>query len=79
MTREEVNLGSTFGALAKQANLRDRNLMMISVSPESIGKVHTIILEIEGILFNILLFCKFAVHEIKALTRRRRRVRHDGN
>ena len=46
---------------------------MISVRSESIGKIHTIVLEIEGVLFNILLFCKFVVHEIRALTRRRRR------
>lgn len=46
---------------------------MISVSPESIGKIHTIVLEIEGVIFNILFFCKFAVHEIKAITKRRRK------
>jgi hypothetical protein len=46
---------------------------MILPGPESISKIHTTVLEIEGILFNILLFCKFAVHEIKALTKRRRK------
>jgi hypothetical protein len=42
-------------------------------SPESLSKFHLTVLEIEGILFNILLFCKFAVDEIKAITKRRRK------
>lgn len=32
--------------------------------PARLSKLHLTVLEVEGILFNILLFCKFALHEI---------------
>ncbi len=46
---------------------------MMFPSPESLSKFHLTVLEIEGILFNILLFSKFAVDEIKAITKRCRK------
>jgi hypothetical protein len=49
--------------------------MMIVLPAEFISKLHLTILEMEGVLFNILLFCRFARDEIKTLTRGLRRKR----
>jgi hypothetical protein len=35
------------------------------------GRLHLTILEIEGVLFNILLYCRFARYEIKSLILRK--------
>lgn len=43
--------------------------------PELVGKIHLTVLEVEGLLFNILLFCRFARNEIKAIFRGGRRNR----
>jgi hypothetical protein len=48
---------------------------MLFPGPETISKIHLTILEIEGLLFNVLLFCRFARNEIKALIRGFRRKR----
>ena len=37
--------------------------------PESLSKLHLTVLEIEGIVFNILLFLKFVLHEILDMIR----------
>jgi hypothetical protein len=47
--------------------------MFLLPTPETIGKFHSTVLEIEGLLFNILLFSRFARNEIKALMRGRRK------
>ena len=48
---------------------------MFIPDPESISKIHLTVLEVEGLLFNVLLFCRFARNEIKALLRGIRRKR----
>jgi hypothetical protein len=42
----------------------ERDFTMPVPQPEGLSKLHLTVLEIEGILFNILLFCKFALKEI---------------
>ena len=41
--------------------------------PEFFSKLHLTVLEIEGLLFNVLLFCRFCRDEIKSLWRSFRR------
>ena len=48
---------------------------MFLPGPEVIGKLHSTVLEVEGLLFNILLFSRFALNEIKAMKRGFRRKR----
>jgi hypothetical protein len=43
--------------------------------PEVLSKLHLTVLEVEGIVFNILLFCKFVLTEILNLLRDFRRRR----
>ena len=42
---------------------------------EAIGKLQSTVLEVEGLLLNVLLFCRLVRNEIKALTRGFRRKR----
>jgi hypothetical protein len=49
--------------------------MFFLPTPETIGKFHSTVLEVEGLLFNILLFSRFALNEIKAMKRGFRRKR----
>ena len=44
--------------------VRKRNFTMLLPQPEFLSKLHLTILEIEGIVFNIVLFCKFVLTEI---------------
>jgi hypothetical protein len=46
--------------------------------PEFLSKLHLTVLEIEGIIFNILLFCKFALHEVLDMIRHVRKWGKDG-
>jgi len=39
------------------------------VGPEFFSKLHLTILEVEGLLFNVLLFCRFCLSEIKSILR----------
>jgi len=57
------------------SKLADRKVKMLFPGPEAISKIHLTILEFEGLLFNVLLFCRFMFHEIKALRRGIRRKR----
>jgi hypothetical protein len=41
--------------------------------PEFFSKLHLTILEVEGLLFNVLLFCRFCLSEIRAIVRDLRR------
>jgi hypothetical protein len=54
-----------------QGNLANRRLaaMIVFPSPEFLSKIHLTVLEIEGIVFNILLFCKFVLQEVRDLSR----------
>jgi hypothetical protein len=36
-------------------------------SPECLSKFHVTVLEIEGIVLNILIFCRFVHHEVRSL------------
>jgi len=42
---------------------------MFLPSPEAISKIHSTVLEVEGLFFNVLLFCRFARDEIRAIFR----------
>jgi hypothetical protein len=44
--------------------------------PEFVSKLHLTVLEIEGLLFNVLLFCRFFLSEIKSILRNWRPRRH---
>jgi hypothetical protein len=39
------------------------------LDPEFVSKLHLTVLEIEGLLFNILLFSRFCLSEIKTILR----------
>jgi hypothetical protein len=41
--------------------------------PEFFSKLHLTILEVEGIIFNLLLFCRFCRGEIRSIVRTLRR------
>jgi hypothetical protein len=46
--------------------------------PEFISRLHLTILEVEGLVFNILLFCRFVLSEIKSIMRHYRPRRGAG-
>ncbi len=49
------------------------------LEPEFLSKLHPNVLEAEGLLFNVLLFLRFRVSEVKSLVRLfRRRTKHSG-
>jgi len=39
------------------------------LGPEFFSKLHLTILEVEGLLFNVLLFCRFFLSEIRSIAR----------
>lgn len=48
------------------------------LGPEFFSKLHLTFLEIEALLFNVLIFCRFCLSEIKSILRHwgpRRRVK----
>jgi hypothetical protein len=40
---------------------------MILPGPESITRVEVLILAVEGVIFNLFLFLRFVIHEIRSL------------
>jgi len=47
------------------------------LEPEFFSKLHLNVLEVEGLLFNVLLFLRFCASEVKSLNRLfRRRAKH---
>jgi hypothetical protein len=53
--------------------MRERDSTMMLPQPEFLSKLHLTLLEIEGIVFNVLLFCKFVLSEILEMIRHFRR------
>ena len=41
--------------------------------PDFVSKLHGTILESEAVVFNLLLFLKFVLHEIESMRKRRRK------
>jgi hypothetical protein len=46
---------------------------MMFPGPELISKIHSTVLEAEGLVLNLLIFCRFVRNEIKDILRHRRR------
>jgi hypothetical protein len=47
------------------------------LGPEFFSKLHLNVLEVEGLLFNVLLFLRFCASEVKSLARSLRRRKSD--
>ncbi len=45
-------------------------------TPEFFSQLHLTILEVEGLLFNVLLFCRFCLAEIRSKYQTPRRSHH---
>ncbi len=58
---------------AWRGNQVRKGITMPLPQPEFLSKLHLTVLEIEGIVFNILLFCKFVLNEVIDMIRHFRR------
>jgi hypothetical protein len=52
---------------------RGRGRIQQMPGPEFFNKLHLTILEVEGLLFNLLLFCRFCLSEVRTIVRTVRR------